>query len=219
MLPSASALISCWTTNAIRCSAAEVCPLDFGIRGKLGRRTCEFDAAGFHHVCAVGYLERHTRVLLDQQQRYPFGLEARNHIEDAFHQQWGETERGLVQQQQARTRHQRSTDGQHLLLATREGAGALLAAFAEDRKQLEDVLEIVLHGCAVAPLDGAQAQVFDHSQAAEELTPFGAVSDAQTDDRVRRKSSDIATIEANASGPGSEHARDGTQQRRFTRAI
>ena len=46
--------------------------------------------------------------------------------EDLLHEQRGQAEGGLVEQQQPRPGHQRAGDGQHLLLAARERAGRLL---------------------------------------------------------------------------------------------
>ena len=54
----------------------------------------------------------------------------------------GEAKGGLVQQEQARPRHQATADGEHLLLAAGEEAGALRAALGQDREHVVDPLVV-----------------------------------------------------------------------------
>ena len=51
-----------------------------------------------------------------------------------------EAHRGLVEHEQLGPAHQGAAHGEHLLLAAGEGAGGLLAAFAEDGEELVDAL-------------------------------------------------------------------------------
>ena len=55
-----------------------------------------------------------------------------------------EAERGLVEEQEPRPAHQRAGDGEHLLLAAREGAAALVQALLEPREDRRDAFEILL---------------------------------------------------------------------------
>ena len=90
------------------------------------------------------------------------------------HQERGEAQRRLVEQQQLRVGHQRPADGQHLLLAAGEGAGELVAPFLEPREQREDALAVFLDARLVAAQGvGAHVQVFVHRQRREDLAAFG----------------------------------------------
>ena len=52
-------------------------------------------------------------------------------------QTWGESGGRLVEHQHLRIRHERPADGEHLLLATAQRAGVLLAALGEPWEQVE----------------------------------------------------------------------------------
>ena len=56
---------------------------------------------------------------------------------ELLHDERGEPERRLVEQQQPRAAHQRPGHAEHLLLPARQLAGPLVAALGEDREQLE----------------------------------------------------------------------------------
>ena len=54
-----------------------------------------------------------------------------------------EAERRLVEEEQARPAHQRAGDGEHLLLAARQRAAALVQALLQAREEGADALEIL----------------------------------------------------------------------------
>ena len=70
--------------------------------------------------------------------------------ENILHDTRCEAHRGLIEQQQARTRHQRAADRQHLLLAARQKAGCLFLSLGKTRKEVEYHLHVGGDG-AVAP--------------------------------------------------------------------
>jgi len=86
---------------------------------------------GLEHISAGGERERAPRVLLDEQDRDAVLVDAPNHPEDLAREDRRQPERGLVEEQQPRPRHQRAADREHLLLAAREGAGDLRLPIAE----------------------------------------------------------------------------------------
>ena len=89
-----------------------------------------------HDVAAVRELERVEGVLLDQEHGEPvLRVELADGVEDLPHDQRREAERRLVEQQQPRPRHQRAGDRQHLLLAARQRAAALVQALLQAREQ------------------------------------------------------------------------------------
>src|SRR5260370_34881136 len=110
-------------------------------------------------------------VLLDQEYGELFAaVELANGIEDLLDQDRGEAERGLVEQQQARARHQRAGNGEHLLLAPRKPAAALMQALLQARKQREHALEILgeMRGLASR---AALLQVLEHAHARKNAAP------------------------------------------------
>ena len=66
-----------------------------------------------------------------------------------------------------RPRHQRPADRQHLLLAARQRAGALLGALLQHREVPEHRLEVLRHAVGVAARVGAHAQVLAHRSGTE----------------------------------------------------
>ncbi len=59
-------------------------------------------------------------------------------LENSSNRLWREPHRRLVENKKARIGHQRATDGQHLLFATRERTGELIASFSKAGKLLVD---------------------------------------------------------------------------------
>src|SRR5882724_1024828 len=99
------------------------------------------------------------RVLLDQKDgELLLDVEGADDVENLPGDERGEAERRFVQQQEARPAHERARDRQHLLLAARERAPALVDALAQARKQLEDAGEIGVEIAGVAE-SGAHLQV------------------------------------------------------------
>ena len=62
----------------------------------------------------------------------------RDDVEGALDDVGREPERGLVEHDELRPRHQRAADREHLLLAARQRAGGLVPPLGEPRKLLED---------------------------------------------------------------------------------
>jgi len=102
------------------------------------------DGAIDHDVAAVGEPEGMVGILLDEENgQLLASVQFADRREDLAHDERGETERGLVEEQEARARHQRAGDRQHLLLAARERAAALVDAFLQAREKAKDALAIL----------------------------------------------------------------------------
>jgi len=80
-------------------------------------------------------------VLLDQEYGGALAVEIADDLENLLHDDGRQAERRLVQEEQARSRHEGAADGQHLLLTAAERAGALTFALREDGKQGEGALQ------------------------------------------------------------------------------
>ena len=102
------------------------------------------DPAIDHDIAAMGELERVIRALLHEEDGQPvIGVERADCREDLLDDQRGEAERRLVEQEQLRAAHQRPCDRQHLLLASRQRAAALMLARLEQGKQRVDAFEVL----------------------------------------------------------------------------
>src|SRR6266850_1937517 len=126
----------------------------------VGGRAREHDAPGLDQVGAVGEIERHGGVLLDEQHADALALvDGAQDAEQLAHQQRREPEGGLVEQHQPGREHQRARYGKHLLLAARQRARLLRAALPQLREIAEDALEIGGDGRPIPAGVGAKAQV------------------------------------------------------------
>ena len=109
---------------------------------QLAGRPREGDLAAFDEIEPVGHLERHVGVLLDQQNGDPFRVQLADDVEDLLDDERRETDGRLVHEQDPGTGHQPPRDGQHLLLASRQGAGKLTLAFLQPGKAPVDVRHV-----------------------------------------------------------------------------
>src|SRR5437870_3201290 len=106
------------------------------------------DAARLEDVAAMGKHQRGLDVLLHEEDGHATPVDLAQHTQDRLHDARGQAERRLVEDEQARGRHQRATDGDHLLLAARERTHELAAALAQDREDRVDLLQS-LHAAGV----------------------------------------------------------------------
>src|SRR5207244_12888491 len=159
--------------SVIRCtwrpSQAQVGAPDVLVAEQLLAAADERHAAVLQHVPAAGEGQRLARVLLDQQHGRPGAIDLADDMEDLLDDQGGQTERGLVQHQELRQRHERAADGQHLLLAARKGPGRLGHPLAEPWKQREDSLEAVGPAGLPGRDVGAKLEVLAHGGAGNDL--------------------------------------------------
>src|SRR5207247_9738587 len=101
----------------------------------------EDDRALFHDVATVAHVERHARVLLDQQHGDAEPLELGDHLADVTHHGGRQALGGLVHEDDTRPRHHHARDGQHLLLTARDRLARLVETFPQARKVIEHLAE------------------------------------------------------------------------------
>src|SRR6516164_9662957 len=102
------------------------------------------DAAGFQDVGMISDSERLVSHLLYKQDRESCFPQCADGVEDVLDNQRCEPERRLIQKEQLRLAHQRASDREHLLLASRHSASSLLLALSEPRKQSKKMLYLPL---------------------------------------------------------------------------
>src|SRR3954471_21461823 len=130
-----------WAASTVP-AAFQVGGANLGALQQLGAGPGQRDQAIDHDIAAMGELERMVGVLLDDQHgQAVLPVQSADRIENLARDQRRQTERGFIEQEQARTAHQGATDGQHLLLAAGQGSATLGVAFLQPRKQREHALE------------------------------------------------------------------------------
>ena len=99
-------------------------------------------AAVLQHVAVVGDVQRGGGELLDQQHGDALALEAANDVEYLFDQDRGKAHRRLVEQHHLGIQHQRTGNGQHLLLAARERPRQLVTPLDQAREHFHRLVEV-----------------------------------------------------------------------------
>src|SRR5215212_7606212 len=175
---------------------------------KLLAGTRHGDTAVDHHIAAVGKLQRVEGILLDEEDGDSLGaVEFTDGGENLLHDQRREPERGLVQQQQARTCHQCACDGEHLLLAARERAAALALTFAENGKQNKGTFEVFLKVFRIGG-GSPHLKVLEHRHAGKDAPALGRLRYAHAHDLMGGQVGDVSAVVEDAAGAGAVDAAD-----------
>src|SRR5262249_4965936 len=148
----------------VRAADAEVGRGDLPLGAQRGRRALEHHRAVVDHVDAVGELQRHLGVLLDEQHAHALGLEAADGVHHRVHHERGEALRGLVEKQELRPGEERARDGEHLLLPARELAPLVRQPLGE----LGEALQHRFHAPA-RPRPLRDDEVLLHREVAEDV--------------------------------------------------
>ena len=146
-------------------------------------------------------------------------VQASDQLEDLRDQLRREAERGLVQHQEPRVRHQRPGDRELLLLAAGQRAGRLAPPLRKDREQLAHRLEVAPVLVAVAADEGAKAQVLLDGQRRKDLAVLGDHRDAPAHDRLGCQPGDRLAAEGDRALARRQHAHDSQKRRRLAGAI
>src|SRR5262245_60445860 len=121
-------------------SYAEVSVLNVRAEPELGGGTAPDDSPLLEDVVRVRDARERRHVLVDQQDRLPSRLERLDAAPDLRAHERRQPLGRLVQNEQARIRHQRAADREHLLLTAGERAAEAPRAGSQLRKQIEDRL-------------------------------------------------------------------------------
>src|SRR3989440_7103633 len=170
---------------------AEIRPLNVGaFEEHLGRAFLD-DAPGLQHVAAIGDGEGLGGVLLDQQDGRALAVDVTNDVEDLVDEDRRQSQRGLVEEQHLGLGHQPAGDGQHLLLASGEGAANLVEALPDPGEERQDVFQVAPDPVPILTPVGPQAEIVSHAHSVEDASPLGYVTDAQAHDLVRWEARDV----------------------------
>src|SRR6266576_1278305 len=191
---------------------AQVGFLDLFGREELATRALLDHDPRLEHVAAVRDLERFMRVLLDQQDRGALRVDLADDREDRLDEDRRQTERGLVQQQHLRSRHQRAAHRKHLLLAAGEGARDLVPALLQPRKKREHALHIGRYAGFVVARVGTHDQVVENAHPREQSPALGRLPDPELDDSRGPCAGDVLAVERDLPRVRMHQARDGAQR-------
>ncbi len=195
-------------------SCAQVRPLHIRVVAELSRVVRQGHPAGLQHVTARGDVKRIVGVLLDQQDRDPLAVDLLDRLVDPLHEHRGDAHRRLVEHQELGPGHQRSSDGEHLLLAARHRSRLLALALLEPRKQVVDTLEVLRDLGSTAKV-GAEVEVLAYAHPRKAVAAFWTEGHAETDDFVGREARNVLALEADRPGAGRGEPRDRPQCRRL----
>src|SRR5438876_2374483 len=170
--------------------------LDVGVLPQRFGGTLENDAAVLHDIAAVGDIERHGGVLLDQEhgQAALFAQPA-DDPEDLLDEPRRQAERGLVEQNHLGLGHQRPADHQHLLLAARKITRGLVAALPQRRKDVVDAADAFADCSKIAARMGPGDEIVLDRQILENPSSLEDLGHAAFDDRVRRQTVEPLPVE------------------------
>src|SRR5215212_2828833 len=166
------------------------------------------DTAVDHHIAAVGKLQRMECILLDEEYRDALGaVEFANGGKDLLHDQRRKPERWLVEQQQARARHQCARDCEHLLLAAGKRAAALGLTLAENGKEHKGAFEVFLKVFRIGG-GSPHLEVLEDRHAGEDAPALGRLRYAHAHDLMGGQVGDVSAVVEDASGAGAVDAAD-----------
>ena len=168
----------------------------------------------------MGELERVIGALLDQENGQAIiGVERADRREDLLHDQRRQAERRLVEQKQRRASHQRAGDRQHLLLASRQRAAALMLTCLEQRKQRVDMLQILGEMRRIVGDDGAHLEILQHRHAREDAAALRRLHDAEPGHFMRGHGGNIAALEQDVAVSCARTTEDRHHQRCLAGAV
>ena len=124
----------------------------------------------------------------------------------------------LVEQQQPRTRNERTRERQDLLLAARERTAAPVEQPRQPRKRIDHPLHRLCFALAVAGAPG-QPQIVVGAQARQDAAALRHVGDAHAAAQVRGGVGHVDTVERDAPAARRQQADQRLQQRRLAHAV
>jgi len=159
------------------------------------------DRAALDHVAAIDDGQKRPRVLVSDQDGDAELPDVPDRVDDLELQRRRQPQKRLIQEQQAGLGHERSPDGEHLLLAAAEESGGPVAQLKQNRKQLPDVLEHLLR-LGAASQAGADFEILQHATFREDASALGAKDDPLFNAQARFELGDIPAPIANLPDDG-----------------
>src|SRR3972149_6023886 len=158
------------------------------------------DPAAVEDVDAVGQGQHEVEIVLHDEDRH-LPAQPVDGDEDRLADRRGQPFKRLVQQQEPEGPRQGARDGDHLLLAAREGLGAAGQALAGPGAELEESLGPPPAPVAATPPEPAELEVLRDREIREESPPLGHEADPEPRDLLGRAPAGGATGGPDAAPP------------------
>jgi hypothetical protein len=162
----------------------------------------------------VGELQGPGDVLLDQEQGGAGPGQPLDKGEDVVDDLGGQPHRHFVEEDDTGFRHVGPGQGEHLLLPTGKGPGALPHPLAENREGLRRAGDRIIG----RPL-GEGGQVLPHAQSREDRPAFGDVADTELPAPEGWSRRDVLPVHRHPPGAGPEFTRGHTHHRGLPRPV
>ena len=134
----------------------------------------------------------------------PSALMRPDQREQLLDQQRRQTERRLVEDQQPRLGHQSASDGEHLLLAAGQRAGALALPLGEPRENREHALAVAARGARGRGDRQPRSRFSRTVMIGKDAAAFRHVDQPARDNRGRALALDRTVQEADRAAPGAQ---------------
>src|SRR5262245_39127260 len=190
----------------------------------VGGAALEGDLAVHDDVAGIGDAQRLGEILLGHEHGELVALlELLDGVDSAADHDRAQAHRGLVDQEDARSRHQRAAERQHLLLAAAHAAGELAAPLGEPREDLEAERQVACDLATRGRPEGAEQQVLLDGEPREQPAPLGHQRDAEVDDLLGAAADQVmrgaVDDRDDAARLRSHHAHDALDQRALAVAV
>src|SRR5579872_5259889 len=169
-------------------------------------------------ISVVDKIERPVDVLFDDDHRHPRAFQRRERFVEPVHDNRRQAERNLIEDDEARARHQGAADRKHLLLSAGHRDAALYLTLSKDRKQLVDRVQALTDRSRISAARGDK-KIFLDRQRRKYSTPFHAMRDAERCDTMRWRPHRVASRDAQSARRRRDRARNRARQRGLPRAI
>src|SRR5205809_5525012 len=199
-------------------SHAQITVLDVLPGPELGRGSAPDDLALLEDVVRVRDPCQRGEVFVDQQNRLPACLETRDAAPDLRPDEWREPLRRLVEDEQARVRHEGAPDREHLLLPAGERAAEDALTLGELGKEVEDRLDRPRVGAAAAVRRGRH-EILAHREVRKDLAALRHEADPDLRDAVGRQPVDRPAQETDLAGLQPYDPHDGAHGGRLAHAV
>ena len=184
------------------------------VGAERGRGPFEDHGAVVDDVDAVGELEGHFGVLLDEEHADVLVLELADGVHDGVDDHRGEALGGLIQKQEVGAGHEGAGDGEHFLFAARKFASFVVQSFLQARKALEHGVHLPARALALG--DG---EVLARGEVGEDAARLGDQGDAALADLVGIQPGDVAALVENLALLRRREAGDAAQRRGLAGAV
>src|SRR6266404_1331196 len=183
------------------------------------RRPRHYNSSGLDHVCVARQLQCKFGILLDDHDGdLLLTVDFCEDSEEITYDQRRQTKRRLVKQHEARTKHESTSHGEHLLLSSGKCACLLASPFLELRKVHVHPIDIAGDGPVVVSANCAETEIFVDRHPREGPAPLGDMRNAEPHQVLRRPRTQLYPVEADGTRKAN-HVADRSQRRCFSGSV